>query len=248
MICDNCRNTITETVVERKDGEKWCHKCAVKEKRNSRRKVTPVKDPFISLARKISKVTVSGRPVLSNVFLRDREGKRVYTNGQILFGEIGHTPKEYKVLQLDTLWDLPGEKFDYPLIEKVIDNVIDVTNEVMIPEEFYTYAEAFGEPKPKKGEIGVEVRQDGLFVYSDSDSSLSMAYQEFSAPLIEPVSYDYLYFMLLQPRKLIQIQKGGRKPAYITSSYAKGIETCSVTMMMPMDLSHGMKHSKEIRS
>jgi len=232
MVCVNCGKDIKGTVITQEDGTVYCYTCKKAEMRKpGTPTVTKTKDPFVKMARKLLKIkgiVGSGAPFFDRVFMC-QGSKRVYTNGQVLISEIENTPKKYKLVSIDSLWELSKEeRFKYPNIEKVLKLRSAFGNSAMvIPEDFYQYAEAFS----KSWRVRVKLRQEGIIVDDSRDDS-KMVYGEFKVPASGEADFDFRYFMVLKPREiLVDSEKG---PARIESSYVEGLENCVHMLLMPL--------------
>jgi len=97
--------------------------------------------------------------------------RRIYTNGHVLISEMDRLPKRHKLVDIDSLWEISkDEKFEFPTVatDKMIgDAPVSIANAVFIPEEFYQYAQAFTKPKPKQGQVRVQVRVDEIAIVTD---------------------------------------------------------------------------------
>lgn len=232
MICDNCRESIEGAVITKKNGEKWCHKCArIEERKPKNPKLTKTKDPFVKVARRIANVH-RGHNSMSEVILRNGSG-RVYTNGMVLLTEMSKTPKSYKLLSLDHLWELPkAEYFGYPPIEKLLNKSKEeqsAMDRMLIPEDFYQYAKVFNTSKPYV--IRVKLRR-GEITIIEPDDGTELHYRELATTPLAEADYDLRYFMALRPEEIAIF---GSDPAWVFHSYDPGVEACESVLLMPMD-------------
>lgn len=232
MKCDNCGEDIGTTVINRPDGQKWCHACARIEKRKPKNpKRARTTDRFILTARALHDIYCPWDRHPWAEIVMARGDKRAYTNGHVLITEMPKTPEKYKLVNVDTLWKVEDER-KYPAIEKFTGKPAAGSYvRLTIPEDFYQYAKAFGKPRPRRMEVRVKIRKDEIAITDGRDYS-EMHYREFQTFDGGEADFDYLYMMALKPKEIMV--EDAAKPVQIESTYEKGLENCKAIVLMPM--------------
>jgi hypothetical protein len=229
MVCYNCGKDIKGVVITQEDGTTWCYVCKKAEmKRPETLSVAKTKDPFVKIVRKLRKIGSFETGFFSGVFMC-QGSKRMYTNGHVLISEMENIPDKYKLVNIDSLRELSkGEQFEYPSIEKALKLRSAFENDIIvIPEDFYRYAEAFNKSKY----VRVKIRREGIIIVDCRDDS-KMVYGEFKVPLDGEADFDSRYFMLLKPHEILVDSEVGS--ARIESNYAEGLENCVHVFIMPL--------------
>ena len=232
MNCDNCGEEIGRTKIERPDGETWCYKCFKTEQRKPKNpKRAKSSDPFVKTARLLCDARRSeySDPKYINVIMT-RYRKRIYTNGYTLIAELIETPKAYKLIDVDNLWEIPADdRFEYPKIEEVLKDADLKVASMIIPEEFYNYARAFSKPKPRYCDVRVKICKDSIWIKDSRDTSEMFLC---GVESIQEADFDYRYFMIMKPKEIIV--NNDKIPARILSSYNESVDACTAAVLMPM--------------
>jgi len=230
MICSKCGEYIIGTVIEKQNGEKWCHGCATPSK------VAKTKDKRVLLIRKLSKLypNTPSTTALASVYL-EYDGKIAFTNRVILVSEMGFTPNAAKCINIKTL---QKDSVTFPDIEPVLRRVTDDGTEVTIadgievtiPEEFYRYVQIMLKGLGRKI-LKVLVKPDCLFM-EDTDSGAVLNYREgFSSELKDVVAFNARYLVALKPKNMIIRSNDA---ASIIQSYDPTVDAFKYVLIMPM--------------
>lgn len=232
MICDNCGEEIKKAVIQRPDGEVWCYKCAKAEKSLKRvRKVARTKDKFVRVARRIHGVQRSDYYGIDRVMLSSGKG-RAYTNGHVLLSETTIMPRDYRLIDLDSLWTSEEVKPpNYPDIEKITSRGLPNGVAVNIPTEFYDCIKVFTKPKLRQMQVNAVFGMDGIDITDTRDGSF-LHYGEVKPGLEDSVTFDLGYINAIKPKSLLI--DGSDNPAWVLESYEEGLESCVISVVMPM--------------